>query len=197
MNHLVWSRAFADDSWSSELKWGSSEMIQDHFAIPAGEPSCDRYPRKVVLTVVAVLVLAAINGSIRLHLQVEALLAEQPGHNPFQLRFWRDNRKETQPSTNPSLTSDSTPKCMASRFTFMWKGEFEVLGLTFHDYSLIRAFFCHSLRILGEHLLQWPVFPDGDDWEVWLKCLIWDVGLWGVKGTMRVTWQAWGEVLKT
>lgn len=48
----------------------------------------------MVLTVVAVLVLASINGSIRLHLQVEALLAEQPGHNPFQLRFWKENIEE-------------------------------------------------------------------------------------------------------
>lgn len=40
------------------------------------------------LTVVAVLVLAAVDGSIRLHLQVEALLAEQSCHDAFQLRLW-------------------------------------------------------------------------------------------------------------
>lgn len=39
------------------------------------------------LTVVAVLVLAAVDGSIRLHLQVEALLAEQSCHDAFQLRL--------------------------------------------------------------------------------------------------------------
>lgn len=40
------------------------------------------------LTVVTVLVLAAVDGSIRLHLQVEALLAEQSCHDAFQLRLW-------------------------------------------------------------------------------------------------------------
>lgn len=40
------------------------------------------------LTVVAVLVLAAVDGSIRLHLQVEALLAEQSCHDAFQLWLW-------------------------------------------------------------------------------------------------------------
>lgn len=39
------------------------------------------------LTVVAVFVLAAVDGSIRLHPQVEALLAEQSRHDAFQLRL--------------------------------------------------------------------------------------------------------------
>lgn len=39
------------------------------------------------LTVVAVLVLGPIYGAVRLHLQVEALLAEQSRHNALQLRL--------------------------------------------------------------------------------------------------------------
>lgn len=40
-----------------------------------------------LLTVVAVLVLAAIDRAVRLHLQVEALLAEQSRHDALQLRL--------------------------------------------------------------------------------------------------------------
>lgn len=43
--------------------------------------------KKERLTVVAVFVFGPVDGSIRLHLQVEALLAEEPGHYPLQLRL--------------------------------------------------------------------------------------------------------------
>ena len=42
-------------------------------------------PGAGLLTAVAVLVFAAVDGSIWLHLQVEPLLAEQPRHDAFQL----------------------------------------------------------------------------------------------------------------
>lgn len=38
-------------------------------------------------TIGAVLILGAIDGAVRLHLQLEALAAGQPGHNPLQLGF--------------------------------------------------------------------------------------------------------------
>lgn len=65
-----------------------------------------------ILTVVTILVLAAIDGAVRLHLQVEALLAEQPGHNPFQLRLWRHTREEsgTPPEHRVSIRTLRPPK---------------------------------------------------------------------------------------
>lgn len=38
-------------------------------------------------TIRAVLILGAVDGAISLHLQLEALAAGQPGHNPLQLGF--------------------------------------------------------------------------------------------------------------
>lgn len=98
----------------------------------------DRNMRKLdVLTVVAVLVLATVNGSIWLHLQVVALLAEQSGHNPFQLRLWRDKiKKRDAPQDKPTFNIRLHPKCIASRFSFMSKEEFGVWGLIFHDYTV-------------------------------------------------------------
>lgn len=39
------------------------------------------------LTVVAVFIFGPVDGSVWQHLQVEALLAEEPGHYPLQLRL--------------------------------------------------------------------------------------------------------------
>lgn len=46
------------------------------------------------LTVVAVLVLVAADGSIWLHLQVETLFTEETRHNPLQLRLWNITQRQ-------------------------------------------------------------------------------------------------------
>ena len=80
----------------------------------------------VPLTVVAVLVLAAVDGSIRLHLQVEALLAEQSCHDAFQLRLWNAHTRtppththtHTYTQTMDQTTAPSPPRiCQSSILT--------------------------------------------------------------------------------
>lgn len=76
------------------------------------------------LTVVAVFVLAAVDGSIRLHPQVEALLAEQSRHDAFQLRLCNTRRHArahthtqagTRTHTIGQTTAPSPPRTCQSK----------------------------------------------------------------------------------
>ena len=49
-------------------------------------------------TVVAVLVFVPVDGAVRPHLQVEALLAEQSSHDPLQLLCYKGQRSEVRRS---------------------------------------------------------------------------------------------------
>lgn len=77
-----------------EMLGGVEEAFVVHGQIQLGLDALDRHNSKangdeVEDSVGAVFILCAVNGAVRLHLQLEALTTGEPGHYPLQLGLWR------------------------------------------------------------------------------------------------------------
>lgn len=86
------------------------------------------------LTVVAVLILDAIDGSIWLQLQVKTLLAEQSCHNAFQLRLWKIN---TQPRPNPHFYQNSPQQIFSACEQKVVKKKYIILNTFLTSYPVM------------------------------------------------------------